>query len=287
MHAARPRPAERPPCPERCGRGGGHWPPRPRHPPAPSRGAQRGFCERNLQGAGGLAAGYGLAARFAASLVWDVQHPPPHPVPGLLPLHPAAAPQGAGIACPWPPPAQAAARRWCQNPIAKASQAAHFGGGQQPAAPRSPRHRSMMRCEWDAGGSERGLRPCGLRLAGAPEQDQAARAVPSITPALGGAGAALRGASSHRHPHRQSSPPWAKRPLCLPPPSLASRFLKKGFCPVDHMDQRFPPAPFTVSLPPSPLGEAHGAAQSRGCLPSSPASQRRRWKPLRCSRFCF
>lgn len=114
---------------------------------------------------------------------------------------------------------------------------------------------------------------------------------PGLLPAsprrLGGAGAALRGAGSHHHLHRQSSPPPAKRPLCLPPPSPASRFLKKGFCPVDHIDQHFPPAPFTVSLPPCPLGEAPGAAQSRGCLPSSPASQHRRWKPLRCSRFCF
>lgn len=97
----------------------------------------------------------------------------------------------------------------CQKPIAKASQAGHFGVSQQPVEPWS-----SWSCGWDAGRSEQDVRLCGLHLARAPEQDQAAGSTPNVTPRAGsgseGVSVGLLAPAGSNPLHQKANWPWAK-----------------------------------------------------------------------------
>ena len=235
----------------------------------------------------------GLAGCFAASQLSSRAVPP---ADGVAPLCPPAAPQRPSHRLPRAfPQLRQRHKTGAESPSQRPARLGISAGRGSLCSPGPPSQRcSITRCGWDAGGSEQAVRPRGLRLVRSPEQDQAARTAPSITPtAVGGSAGRLALTSSHP-PHRQSNWPSAKRSFCLPPPSPASRFLTKCFCRINHIYKTFPPAPFTVSLPTSWLGDVRGAVNSQftarrwGSLAQlPPASQRGRWRRLRCSRFCF
>ena len=103
--------------------------------------------------------------------------------------------------------------------------------------PARQHHVLRVGCWWERAGYSAAWASSARSL----EQDQAAGIAPSITPTAGrcwgsSSGGSLWGAwLSPALSLLTSNQPSAKRSFCLPPPSLACRFLNKCFCCINHI----------------------------------------------------